>query len=205
METVPLDSFHLLRPTEPPAGHLAAPASSGDQYSTREIEAATTIQQFWRYYFPKLRPTRAFREKPETRAAQFFIVLGVQTSATVAMRVVLVTQGVHVYLTLRTAQDALQDLRKRAIAYSNDGSVPVASFELLDSVQSEHLPSIDGLLSDASEKLSKGHLMEQIENGSPAELRNVLMDVERVVKKAGDRIMGVKRVFEKVKEGMKSQ
>jgi hypothetical protein len=89
-----MDFFYSLRPTEPLAGHPATSASSTDQYSTREIEAVTTIQRFWRSRFPKLQVTRTFKQRPEAQAAAFFIALGAQECATVATRAILVSQGV---------------------------------------------------------------------------------------------------------------
>lgn len=196
METVSLDSLNLLRPTGPSAGHLAASTSSDDQYPEHEI---IKIQKFWRFYFPKLQATRAFSERPEAKAAAFFIAIGAQTSATVAMRAVLVSRGVHVYLALATVRNTWDDLRKRAIACFNNPRMPDTLFDSLDRAR-EQLDCIEGLLGDASEKLSKDHLIGQIERGSLPELRKALKDIGMVVREVGDEMMRIAGVVGKVED-----
>ena len=195
-----MDFFYSLRPTEPPAGHTATSASNTDQYSTREIEAVTTIQRFWRSRFPKLRVTRTFKQSLEAQAAAFFITLGAQKCAKVATRAILVSQGVNLHLKLATAQDTLCGLRKRTIACVDDARVPIDQFDSLDDVL-ERLRHVDGMLRDATESMSNEHLAGQIERGSLAELRKMLRDVESVVEKAEDEMMSGREVVDRICEG----
>jgi hypothetical protein len=184
-ETITMDFLHLLRRIEPSAGDLATAASNGDRYSTCEIEAVTTIQRFWRSCYPKLRISRTFQDSPEAQAVAFFIALGAQKSATVATRAVLVSQGVHVYLRLATVQETLRDLQKQTITCVDNPRVPITWFESLDNIQ-ERLRHIDGLLRDASQRMSKEHLAKQIEGGILTKLRRVFIDVEGVIERAED-------------------
>ena len=200
METISIDLFYSLRPTEPSAGHAATSAGNTDQYSTREIEAVTTIQRFWRSRFPKLLVTRTFKQRPEAQAAAFFITLGEQKCAKVATRAILVSQGVNLHLKLATAQDTLCELRKRTIACVDDARVPIDQFDSLDDVL-ERLRRVDGMLRDATERMSREHLAGQIERGSLAELRKVLRDVESVVEKAEDEMRGGRVVVDSISEG----
>jgi len=195
-----MDSFYSLRPTEPLTGHPATSASSTDQYSTREIEAVTTIQLFWRSRFPKLQATRTFKQRPEAQAAAFFIALGAQKCATVATRAILVSQGVSLYLKLATAQDTLCGLRKRTIACVDDARVPTDRFDSLDDVL-ERLHHVDDMLGNATEKMSREHLAGQIERGSLVELRKVLRDVESVVEKAEDEMRSGREVVDRICDG----
>ena len=123
-----------------------------------------------------------------------------QECATVAMRAILVSQGVSLYLKLVTAQDTLCGLRKRTIACVDDARVPTDRFDSLDDVL-ERLHRVDGMLRDATEKMSREHLAGQIERGSPAELRNVLRDVESVVEKAVDEMRSGREVVDSIAEG----
>lgn len=199
METISMDLFYSLRPTKSSAGHTATSASNTDQYSTREIEAVTTIQRFWRSRFPKLRVARTFKQRPEAQAAAFFITLGAQKCAKVATRAILVSQGVDLHLKLATAQDTLCELRKRTIACVDDARVPIDQFDSLDDVL-KRLRHVDGMLRDATEIISTEHLAEQIERGSLAGLRKVLKDVESVVEKAEDEMRGGRVVVDSISE-----
>ncbi|OCL09185.1 hypothetical protein AOQ84DRAFT_221144 [Glonium stellatum] len=200
VETISMDFFYSLRPTEPLAGHPATSASNTDQYSTREIEAVTTIQRFWRSRFPKLRDTRTFKQTPEAQAAAIFIALGAQKCVTVATRAILVSQGVNLHLKLATAQNTLCELQKQTITCVNDARVPIDRFDLLDDVL-ERLRHVDGMLRDAAERMSREHLAGQIERGSLAELRKVFRDIESVVEKAEDEMRRGREVVGSVSEG----
>lgn len=184
--------FALMRPSissEPSMGALTSDVLPPG----RETQAIRQIQTWWRSRIPQVRQRRTYMESQDAKAIQFFIDLGTRHHAPIALRAILVSQGVAVYLQISAFREQIAQLRQRIMSclLLTNTDIPTTDVPLTETLDNAvHLiASLERDLKEASGvHMSPEILGREIENGTVDELMNfvevLILDVELRVEEA---------------------
>lgn len=160
--------------------------SARGQYSTAETEAIVKIQRLWRSCSLKIVSRRSYVSVPVNRATARFFNLGAQCPATAtkgdwnAIRKLLVSQGVALYLRLDTAKELLSKLEKDAMTCIQNVEITQGVDESVDRILCRNR-DVKASLEKAEEKITDECLVGLVKLGVPSVLEKTMKDVEDIV------------------------
>ena len=180
--------------------------SSQQEYTTAELEAITKIQRLWRSCHRKVKDRRSYMQLPEARAVARFIALGAKCPATlsfvdrVALRGLLIAQGVAASLKLADVRGTLSKLQEDAMSCAEYVDISTQLFESVDEVLGR-IRDVDALLGKAEEKMSEGYLEGLIKEGRASDLEKALNEVESVIANIEQSMLETRKMISTVSGG----
>ena len=184
------DSMHLspVKRSFNPLYHESASSSGEDSYSTtgnepvcyttREFQALTKIQQWWKRCLPKLSQQKRFLSSPKGQALRYYTKLCAKCASEPAIREYLLSTGVVVYSKVITLQDLQSRQLEHVLHLIEDANLSTGcSYENMDALLRE-TRRLGILLADQLKRMSAKSLLKHAERGDLAGIRKVIEGAE---------------------------
>ena len=175
-------------------GKSSSDSNTDENYTLAETEAVRRIQKFWRSRIPKLKQHREYMQSPEAKVIGSFIALSSRRPTSIAIKALLVTRGVALYLRFPKLRESIAEQHKAIMS-------SIMKTEISDQL-SGTLDEALRLNGQVNEKLKTAmDLMSEKRLGaleSQESLRDTLDFVEKALEEIEGGIHGVSNMIEEV-------
>ena len=153
-------------------------------YTTREFQALTKIQQWWKRCLPKLSQQKRFLSSPKGQALRYYTKLCAKCASDPAIREYLLSTGVVVYSKVITLQDLQSRQLEHVLRLIEDANLSHgSSYENMDAFLRE-TRQLGTVLGDQLKRMSAKSLLRHLERGNLAEIRKVIEAAETALSAA---------------------
>ena len=190
------DSMHLspVKRSFNPLYHESASSSGEDSYSTtgnepicyttKEFQALTKIQQWWKRCLPKLSQQKRFLSSPKGQALRYYTKLCAKCTSEPAIRDYLLSKGVTVYSKVITLQDSQSRQREQVLRLIEEANLSIgSSYENMDILLRE-TRQLGTVLEDQLKRMSATNLFKFVERGDLVGIRRVIEAAETALSAA---------------------
>ena len=160
-----------------------------------EERAAKIIQNFWRKSGPRFRARQAHLQTPLGKVITEFLALSASLSTPLTVRKAFFSRGVSIRQRLPRAREALDETRKKTLAYIENVDVSTTTSEAVNDVLDE-LDWIEGALRSAAQRVSREWLRDLIEEWDAGRLEEVLVEVEEALGEVEGRVKKADEIME---------
>lgn len=190
----------MIRPTstDTTTGKTSSSTVLDEKYTQAETEAVCRIQIFWRSSIPKVKLRREHMRSPEAQAIQFYIDLGLQHSAPVALRALLVSRSVAAQLRFPVLRYSIAEQHKTTMSCVMDAEVSDQSNETLDDAM-QLVSQLDHLLEKAVEQMSEKHLGKLLSGGMLSNVQDAMNFVEKAIEDAERGVAKAKKMTDEMR------